>query len=54
MHNVLFQVADGSGRAARLVLWNQPGTDITGMVARCEKMVNTCEQARYFTHNFCI
>lgn len=24
-------------------IWNQPGTDVTGMVARSEKVVNTCE-----------
>ena len=40
----IFQVADGEGRASRLLLWNQPGSDITGMVARCEKMVNTSEE----------
>lgn len=38
-----WDVEDGEGYAARMLLWNQPGDDITGMVARSEKMVNTCE-----------
>ena len=43
------QVSDGDGRASRLLLWNQPGNDITGMVARCEKVVNTCQEVHNFT-----
>lgn len=43
---IFSQLADGDGRASRLLLWNQPGSDITGMVARCEKMASTCEQVR--------
>lgn len=39
-----FGVADGKGRESKLALWSHPGTDVTGMVARCEKLVNTCEK----------
>ncbi|XP_052789581.1 probable phytanoyl-CoA dioxygenase [Mya arenaria] len=36
-------VDDGEGRKAHMNIWNQPGKDVTGMVGRCEKVVNTCE-----------
>lgn len=39
-----FGVADGKGKESKLALWSHPGTDVTGMVARCEKIVNTCEK----------
>ncbi|KAL3870586.1 hypothetical protein ACJMK2_038636 [Sinanodonta woodiana] len=39
-----YGVADGQGKAAHLVLWNQPGDDVTGMVARCEKVAGTSEK----------
>ena len=32
---------DGHGRTSRMCLWHHPGEDITGMVDRCEKVVNT-------------
>eukprot|EP00117_Sycon_ciliatum_P012407 scpid87790/ scgid13491/ Ectoine hydroxylase len=37
-------VADGTGRQSRMCLWNQPGTDVTGMVGRAEKVAGTMEQ----------
>ncbi|XP_060557196.1 L-proline trans-4-hydroxylase-like [Ruditapes philippinarum] len=27
-----------------MVIWNHPGVDVTGMVARCEKVAGTCEK----------
>ncbi|KAK7095044.1 L-proline trans-4-hydroxylase-like [Littorina saxatilis] len=39
-----FGVGDGEGRESKLCLWNHPGTDVTGMVARCEKVADTCAQ----------
>jgi len=27
-----------------MILWNHPGVDVTGMVARCEKIAGSCEQ----------
>ena len=41
-----FHRDDGHGRKSRLCLWNQPGNDITGMLARCEKVVGTMEDVR--------
>ncbi|XP_033732596.1 L-proline trans-4-hydroxylase-like [Pecten maximus] len=38
-----FSISDEKGRECKLALWNNPGNDVTGMVARCEKMVDTCE-----------
>ncbi|XP_076455133.1 L-proline trans-4-hydroxylase-like [Babylonia areolata] len=39
-----FDVDDGAGKKSRMCLWNQPGSDLTGMLARSEKVVTTCEQ----------
>jgi len=39
-----FAVADGQGRNSRLSLWNQPGDDITGMLARSEKVASSVEK----------
>ena len=40
------QVADGSkeGRASRLSLWSHPGNDVTGMIARSQKVDGTCQE----------
>ncbi|XP_077986733.1 L-proline trans-4-hydroxylase-like [Glandiceps talaboti] len=35
---------DGDGFKSRVCLWNQPGCDVTGMLARSEKMAGTMEQ----------
>ncbi len=32
-----------------MVLWNQPGNDITGMVARVDKVVGTCEKVNRYS-----
>jgi ectoine hydroxylase-related dioxygenase (phytanoyl-CoA dioxygenase family) len=37
-------VKDSSGRRTNLSLWNHPGNDIYGMIARSERMVNSVEQ----------
>lgn len=39
-----FDVPDGDGRFSRMVVWNHPGNDITGMIARSEKVAGTCEK----------
>lgn len=39
-----YDLPDGSGRASRLVLWNQPGTDFSGILARSKKMAGSCEE----------
>ena len=35
---------DGHGRQSRMALWNHPGKDITGMIARSEKVAGTMEE----------
>lgn len=39
-----YGVADDNGREAHMILWNHPGVDVTGMVARCEKVAGSCEE----------
>ena len=39
----LLQLADGTGSYSRLLIWSHPGTDVTGMVATCEKVAKSCE-----------
>jgi len=38
-----FDIADGSGRASKLALWNHPGSDITGVLGRTRRLVSTAE-----------
>ena len=38
-----YDVADSDGRNSRACIWNHPGDDVTGMVARSEKVVTTSE-----------
>lgn len=38
------QVKDAAGRQTNLSLWNHPGNDIYGMIARSQRMVNAVEQ----------
>jgi len=37
-------IADASGRKSKLSLWNHPGNDIYGMIARSRRMVDGMEQ----------
>ena len=48
------QIADGEGHAARQVLWSHPGNDVTGMVARSEKVAGICEKVRSFVFCHCL
>lgn len=41
---------DNDGRKTNLTVWNHPGDDVAGMVARCEKVVNTMEEVRMNCH----
>src|SRR5204863_8894150 len=41
-HN--FPVKDTAGRESKLSLWNHPGEDIYGMIARCRRVVEGMEQ----------
>lgn len=39
-----YGIPDATGRMPKMVLWRAPGTDVTGMVCRCEKVVTTSEK----------
>ncbi|CAD5122259.1 DgyrCDS10704 [Dimorphilus gyrociliatus] len=39
-----WDLADGEGRASRLVIWSHPGNDVTGMVARSRRLVESSER----------
>ncbi|XP_064616424.1 L-proline trans-4-hydroxylase-like [Liolophura sinensis] len=39
-----FVVGDDEGGKSRLCIWSHPGNDITGMVARCEKVAGVSEK----------
>ena len=44
MRESAMSVADTSGRSTNLSLWNHPGDDVYGMVARSERVVDSMEQ----------
>ena len=44
MQRAAMDVRDTAGRRANLSLWNQPGDDIYGAIARSERVVNAMEQ----------
>ena len=35
---------DGLGRRAKVALWNHPGNDLTGIIARSQKLAGTFEK----------
>lgn len=37
------KIEDAQGQRIKLALWNHPGDDIFGLVARCHRVVNTAE-----------
>jgi hypothetical protein len=39
-----FGVSDTKGLVSKLSLWNHPGDDIYGMIGRCRRVVDSCEQ----------
>ena len=39
-----FSLDDGEGSQSKMCLWNHPGNDITGMIFKSKKMVDTAEQ----------
>jgi len=41
-----YEEDDGEGKKLRLTLWNHPGSDITGMINRSERVVNTCKEVK--------
>ena len=49
---------DGHGRNSRLSVWSHPGKDITGMLARSDKVAGTIEEVmdihKHIMHNITI
>ena len=45
---VIYTRDDGKGGNIRVALWNQPGNDVTGMVARSQKVAGTFEKVCKF------
>ncbi|XP_062569983.1 L-proline trans-4-hydroxylase-like [Saccostrea cucullata] len=39
-----YGIPDHTGRMPRMMLWLHPGSDVTGMMARCKKVVDTAEK----------
>ena len=39
---------DGGDEKIGMILWNHPGDDLTGWMARCHRMVDTAEQVRIY------
>ncbi|KAK4328123.1 hypothetical protein Pmani_001444 [Petrolisthes manimaculis] len=44
LHSRAYSRDDGKNRRSKVVLWNHPGNDITGMLARMERVAGTMEQ----------
>jgi hypothetical protein len=44
---------DGAGRKTRVSLWNYPGDDVTGVVARAEKVAGTFEKVNVKSYERC-
>jgi len=44
LYSQAFNVDDTQGKPARISLWNHPGDNLWGAIARCHRMVNACEQ----------
>ncbi|XP_063966745.1 L-proline trans-4-hydroxylase-like [Lytechinus pictus] len=39
-----YEISDGHGRNTKIVIWSHPGNDITGMIARSQKVAGTSEK----------
>ncbi|XP_060558238.1 sushi, von Willebrand factor type A, EGF and pentraxin domain-containing protein 1-like [Ruditapes philippinarum] len=39
----MYALDNSEGRETHMIIWKQPGDDITGILGRCEKVVTTCE-----------
>lgn len=44
LENHSYKVLDTDGRGPIMALWKHPGTDVTGMLGRCEKVITTAEK----------
>ena len=43
-----YRRSDGEGGRTKVALWNQPGQDITGVIARSEKVAGIFEEVKQF------
>lgn len=39
-----YGIPDGKGKNAKLVIWSHPGDDVTGIVSRSRKVVDSCQK----------
>lgn len=39
-----YSISDGDGGLVKMILWNRPGNDYSGMMGRCERVVDTCSK----------
>ena len=39
-----FDLSDNEDRNSRMVIWNHPGNDYTGLMGRCRRVVDTTEK----------
>ena len=45
-----FERDDGIGRRTKYLAWNHPGNDITGVIARSEKVAGTFDKVVLFAY----
>ncbi|XP_046578932.1 uncharacterized protein LOC124286592 isoform X2 [Haliotis rubra] len=45
-----FNLDDGAGRKSRMVAWDHPGSDVTGILARSARVIKTCEKVLKGSH----
>lgn len=39
-----YSISDGDGGFVKMILWNHPGKDYSGIMGRCERIVDTCTE----------
>lgn len=39
-----FELSDGEDQKSKMVIWNHPGNDYTGLMGRCRRIVDTTEK----------
>lgn len=47
-----YDKADGRGKSMRMALWDDPSDDITGAIARAEKVAGTFEKVNFVKLQF--
>ena len=48
---IYFKIPDGKGKNAKLVIWSHPGDDVTGIVSRSRKVVDSCQKVTFIRLN---